>query len=239
MYITEINNDCVKDTFNWTTYFGDQSGEEILKQVDHEKIFYAMRDLIKEDKSSLNLALVKLVKNLLKGIDIKEPNILELGAATGFLTRVLISRYGGRGTLVDNCEESYKHFLDTKSGMEDRIDYVIRDLFEFETDRTYDITCSFGLIEHFVDKTAVIEAHKKYLKKGGYLIILIPMESNLSKAFFTLHPELNLGYRELLNRTEFRKVLMDNGLEIVSMEKSNDYSYDFIGALCRIKDTED
>ena len=34
MYITEINNDCVKDTFNWTTYFGDQSGEEILKQVD-------------------------------------------------------------------------------------------------------------------------------------------------------------------------------------------------------------
>lgn len=236
MYVTEINDNYLEDNFDWTTYFDNHVSEDILNEVNYKEIFFRIREWIKEDKFSMNLSLSKLIKNLLKNFHIKEPNILELGAATGLLTRVLISMYGGRGTLVDNCEESYQRFINTNSEVSDKINYVIQDIFQLEMEQKYDVVCSFGLIEHFVDKREIMNVHKKFLKKDGYLIILIPLDSNLSRAFFEIHPELNLGYRELLNRTEFREILIGSGFKVLRIEKSYDYSYDYIAAICQVAD---
>lgn len=236
MYITKINDDCLNGSFNWETYFDNHEEEAILEDLNYREIFFNLRELIKEDKYSMNLSLTKLIKNLTKNTNITEPMILELGAATGLLTRMLISMYGGKGILVDNCEESHQRFIKTNSEVENRITYVIQDLFQLEIEQKFDIVCSFGLIEHFVDKKEVMNVHKKFLKKDGYLIVLIPLDSNLSRSFFEIHPELNLGYRELLNRTEFREILLESGFKILCIEKSYDYSYDYIAAICQLVD---
>lgn len=234
MYVTQINDKCIENDFDWKAYFDNHLSEDIVNEVNYKEIFFKIREWIKEDKFSMNLSLAKLLRNLLKDFHIREPEILELGAATGFLTRMLLNMYGGQGTLIDNCEESYQRFISTKSGDADKINYVIQDIFQLDLEQKYDIVCSFGLIEHFVDKSEVIGVHKKFLKKDGYLVILIPLDSNLSRTFFEIHPELNLGYRELMSRTEFREILNKSGFQVLRIERSYDYSYDYIAAVCRL-----
>jgi hypothetical protein len=106
------------------------------------------------------------------------------------------------------------------------------DLFQLDLAETFDVVCSFGLIEHFVHKEALLEIHKKFAAFNGMVIILVPLDSPLTRAFLEVHPELNLGYRELLKEKEFKKILVQNGLEVVRTKVSHGYSYDFVGALC-------
>ena len=232
MYITKNIYNIEEENFDWTNYFSDNDVQKILSSVNYKDIFFALRELLKEEKHTMNISLFRLIKDLIKDYSISSPDILELGAATGLLTRTLLSVSGGKGVLVDSCEESYKKYLST-GYTGDNIEYIMEDIFELKTDRRFDIVCSFGLIEHFTDKKAVIDVHKEFLKDDGYLIILIPMDSNHSRAFFLLHPELNLGYRELINSTEFRNILTENGLDVLKIVKSRDYSYDFVAAICR------
>ena len=54
------------------------------------------------------------MKNLLAEINLDNPQILELGAATGVLTRWLISQYGGNGVLVDKNKSSLNAYNSLK-----------------------------------------------------------------------------------------------------------------------------
>jgi 2-polyprenyl-3-methyl-5-hydroxy-6-metoxy-1,4-benzoquinol methylase len=102
-------------------------------------------------------------------------------------------------------------------------------------DKNFDIVCSFGLIEHFVDKQAVLDVHKNFAAPNGIIIILVPMNTPLSRTFLEVHPELNLGYRELLSEKEFKDILIHGGFEIIRTAVSQYYSYDFIGAVCVVQ----
>lgn len=69
------------------------------------------------------------------------------------------------------------------------------DVFSFEPTELYDLVCSFGLIEHFTDINKILEAHVKFLKPGGILLIVLPnflgINGYLQKYFdpsnFSLH----------------------------------------------------
>lgn len=235
MYITKAYEFADSQEFNWEEYFEGESLESFLKCINYEELFYKLRDFFKENRFSMTFALSRAMSDLLEGMEICNPKILELGAATGFLTRWLLNKYGGKGILVDNCEASYNRFKSLAYENEQHIEYIIEDIFKLDRADKFDIACSFGLIEHFKDKAAVLEAHKKFVEPGGLIIILIPIDSILTRSFFELHPEMNLGYRELLTQNEFKNVLSDAGLEIIRMEKSSGYSYDFMAALCKIK----
>ena len=95
----------------------------------------------------------------------------------------------------------------------------------------FDLVCSFGLIEHFIDKRPVLEIHRKFIAPGGVIVIIVPMDTPLTRAFFELHPELNLGYRELLKEKEFKRILTQQGMKILRTQASKGYVYDFLGAL--------
>jgi len=232
MYLTTVYKNEGVENFDWESYFRLESSSEIIDQMDQAKIISILRKHLNEDKFQLAFVMTKFLRDLLKGMEIKSPTILELGAATGFLTRWLISQYGGRGILVDKSNASYEKYMSLKDSLAKYITYLNVDIFEMELHEKFDLVCSFGLVEHFVEKHAVLSVHKKYAAVNGFIIILVPLDSPLTRVFLEIHPELNLGYRELLSEKEFKEILNQNGLRIIRTKISQGYCYDFIGALC-------
>ncbi len=233
MYITEVFKNESSENFDWEAFFSLDNPGEIINQMDLARLISKLREHLKENNYQLTFKLSRLLRELLKEMNIKNPKILELGAATGFLTRWLLNQYGGRGVLVDKSEASFRAYTALKDNLKRNITYINEDLFQLELDETFNLVCSFGLIEHFVDKKPVLNAHRKFVASDGIIVILVPLDSPLSRVFLAVHPELNLGYRELLTEKEFKKILTKNGLEVVRTKASQGYCYDFVGALCR------
>jgi 2-polyprenyl-3-methyl-5-hydroxy-6-metoxy-1,4-benzoquinol methylase len=232
MYLTE-NLSEIKDAFSWQNYLPNKGKVDKMSHEDLSRIFEKLRKHLKENGFNMTIALSKAMKTLLKDIEIKDPEILELGAATGYLTKWLINQYGGNGTLIDSSEASHEAFLKDHQNYKS-LTYIVQDIFALDLDKKFDITCSFGLIEHFSDKKDVIEVHKKFLKETGYTIILVPYDSPLTRAYYDLHPEVNLGYRELINETEFKEILKSCNLNIIKTSITSGYVYDFIAAVCKL-----
>jgi SAM-dependent methyltransferase len=232
MYLTENLNE-VKDAFSWQDYLPNKGKTDKLTHEYLLRMFERLRKHLKENGFNMTIALNKTMKTLLENIEIKNPEILELGAATGYLTKWLINQYGGNGTLVDSSDSSFQSFLKDSQNYAS-LNYVVQDIFSLNLNKKYDITCSFGLIEHFSDKKDVIEVHKKFLKETGYAIILVPYDSPLTRTYFEVHPEVNLGYRELINETEFKEILANNKLKVIKTSITIGYVYDFIAAVCKL-----
>jgi len=239
MYKTGIYNNNNKNQpghkdFDWEMYFFPGSAEKIIEKMEPGTIISRAREHLKENKFRLTLALNKMMGKLLKGREPHNPRTLELGAATGVLTRWFIEQYGGTGVLVDNSEASFQAYNTMKYDLKHYMTYIKADLFELELDERFDMVCSFGLIEHFEDKKNVIEVHKRFVIPGGMIVIIVPMDTPLTRTFFELHPELNLGYRELLKEREFKDILTRHGLEVIRTRSSSGYSYDFLGSICEV-----
>ncbi len=233
MYVTDVFKNEGSENFDWEAFFSPEHADKIIQQVDPLQIIMNLRKHLQEDKFRLTFKLSKLLRKLLAGETLKSPKILELGAATGLLTRWLVSRYGGTGVLVDKSKASYKKYCEMKDDIKRQLTYITGDIFALELAAEFDLVCSFGLVEHFVDKRDVLAMHGKFLSADGIIVILVPLDSPLTRAFLEVHPELNLGYRELLTEGEFKKILAENGLKVSRTEVSTGYCYDFVGALCR------
>lgn len=48
------------------------------------------------------------------------------------------------------------------------------DFFKMDIQKTFDLVCSFGFIEHFENWKEVMDLHSKLLTSGGYLVITTP-----------------------------------------------------------------
>ena len=236
MYLTK-RYDCENDEdFDWQLYFSRKDTTEIVEHQDLRDMLINARNLLQENKFQLVISLNKVMNNLLSRTGLNSPQILELGAATGVLARWLISQYGGNGVLVDKNESSFNAYNSLKDVNKQFITYLKQDIFTLKLEEKYDVVCSFGLIEHFKEKTEILHYHKKFLNENGIVIIGVPMDSKLTRVFFEVHPELNLGYRELLTKKDLTKILNDAHLEVIKTEVSIGYCYDFMIALCRIND---
>ena len=232
--IYETNKKEDDKNFDWEAFFSREDADKILKTLDKNKLVTTLREYLKEDRFKMTFVLGKMMQLLLKEVKLtNNTRILELGAATGFLSRWLLSQSGGTAVLVDNSKASYQAYCSLKNPYKKNITYINQDMFLLDLTGTFDLVCSFGLIEHFVDKKEVIKVHQRFLAPGGFILILVPLDTPLTRVFWELHPELNRGYRELVTENEFYDLLEENGLEVISTQSSFGYSYDFIGGLCR------
>ncbi len=236
MYITRNNIEINK--FDWNEYFNNNLKEslpdEITSKLDFNQFFYNVRNILREDAYVMSFTLSKVIKKLLNYKEFESnPRILELGAGTGFLTRLLLTLYGGTGVLVDNCKGSFEAYNKVQDEINEKITYVLHDIFTVNFMEKFDVVCSFGLIEHFKDKNKVLSVHKRFLNENGLLIIIVPLDTRLSRIFFESHPEINLGYRELLTKNEVLEELKACNLDPIDNEVSSGYAYDFIAVLCR------
>ncbi len=235
MYKTTNNHSEKREYFDWDSYFSNIDSEHIASEADAREIFFRLRELAKEDSARLGFTLSKLFRGLLRDSGIgRNPDILELGAATGFLTRLLMTHFGGRGVLVDKNDASFKAYDKMNDPLKNNIEYVLEDIFKLSLDRRFDIVCSFGLIEHFIDKAPVLDVHRKFASPNGNIIILVPLDSILTRMFLEVHPELNLGYRELLTIKELKQILERSGLHVAATGTTSGYAYDIAGAICHI-----
>jgi 2-polyprenyl-3-methyl-5-hydroxy-6-metoxy-1,4-benzoquinol methylase len=232
MYTTSIYKEAAIGNFDWEAFFSPEAPEELFEQLDLRQIMFRLRDHLKENKFRLAFALNRVMTRLFEGRTPHNPRVLELGAATGFLTRWLLRQYGGTAILVDSSNASYRAYTSMDDDIKKNITYMNVDLFNLELQEQFDLVCSFGLIEHFEDKQEVIEVHKKFVAPGGMILILVPLDTPLTRAFLEVHPELNRGYRELRTEKEFTGILTRHGLQVIRVQASKGYVYDFIGAVC-------
>ncbi|MGD2087789.1 MAG: methyltransferase domain-containing protein, partial [Candidatus Aminicenantes bacterium] len=199
MYTTKIWGDNDLENFDWEAYFSGENPAKIFEGMDLGKLIFNSRNHLKEDKFRMTFVLGRVLRSILRDVTLnKNPRTLELGAATGFLTRWLISQYGGTGVLVDNSKASYQAYSSLKNPFKKYITYLDEDIFSLKLGENFDIVCSFGLMEHFIDKKEVLDVHRRFLAPEGIILILVPLDTPLTRVFWELYPELNRGYRELL-----------------------------------------
>jgi SAM-dependent methyltransferase len=91
------------------------------------------------------------------------------------------------------------------------------DFLAYHTESKYDVVCSFGFMEHFIDIERVITLHLELLKPGGILVISCP---NFKKAQYLLHRWLDrdgLDHHNLeaMDFGRWHKTLTDNNMEIL------------------------
>lgn len=238
MYITEDHNNS-DESFDWAQYFSRIDTRTDDTPFACRRSFQNIRKHLKEDGVRMGFVLAKLIRAIFRNaVWPDEPKVLELGAGTGFLTRCLISQFQGSGVLVDRNENSFKAYCSRVQPGAMAIQYRVEDIFTLQMPERFDIVCSFGLIEHFKDKKSVLEVHKKFIREHGHALILVPLDSILTRVFFAAHPELNLGYRELLTLRELERILFAEQLEVTDMQVSAGYVYDFAAALCRLRQPE-
>lgn len=110
---------------------------------------------------------------------------LEIGCVPGIFLGHLGKDFGFNVEGIDYVEGAAQTTTNTlqKFGIEKAKIYE-EDFLRWMPPRLYDLTCSFGFIEHFLDVDPIVDKHVKALRPGGTLILEIP---NFSGLQFWLH----------------------------------------------------
>ena len=101
---------------------------------------------------------------------------IELGGFPGYYATYLKKYQHLDTTLFDYyIDEDIINRLLEKNGLKPGDIHIIEsDLFTYQTQQSYDMVLSFGLIEHFSDTKDIISRHLQFLKPGGVLFITLP-----------------------------------------------------------------
>lgn len=105
----------------------------------------------------------------------KPLEMIELGCAPGYLSAAVMLDKPWTPYGIDYSDDAGL-YLETLQGLGMNPTLFRQDLFAEKLDRTFDVVCSFGLIEHFRGRTLedLLDIHNEYLAPGGYLVIVVP-----------------------------------------------------------------
>lgn len=136
----------------------------------------------------------KGMKRLLINFDIESPNILELGAGTGKDSEWLIRKFGGRVTLVDNCDYAISKSRRYLRRKKFNAAYLKSHIEDIKFKNRYDLVFSVGLVEHFYNKELynIFKKHIDASKKGGYAMIFVPNNALIYRFYRRLLTSLKL-----------------------------------------------
>ena len=98
-------------------------------------------------------------------------------------------------------------------------DFIRADVTSHVFNQTYDLVCSFGLIEHFTNWPALLEIHARLVKPGGYLAVSTPDFRGLIQQI--LHSaldgrNLSLHNLEAMMPKKWAAMIQPLGFEIIS-----------------------
>ncbi|HJP62277.1 MAG TPA: methyltransferase domain-containing protein [Mucilaginibacter sp.] len=121
-----------------------------------------------------NYTFHKLLQHVVNENKVK--TAIELGGFPGYYAIFLKKYLGLDTTLFDFYvhQKVLKEVLDANQLTEQDIAVIEGDLFKYESQETYDLVLSCGLIEHFNDTRDIIARHLTFLKPGGTLFITLP-----------------------------------------------------------------
>ncbi len=174
---------------------------------------------------------------LFKGLGVKKPRILVLGAADGYDAMQLYSLYpGGEVVLVDYDEfcmtkrfgefpESYP-FLGFDTGNvfskvwykdQMQLEYMVEDINNLPFEKEFDIVMSSGLINHFPDdkKPEAFEWHRRFVKTDGLIIMTTPRNTFRTRFFLRVMTEImGYPYQEVMSLPQLGLYAYENGFDI-------------------------
>lgn len=106
----------------------------------------------------------------------KPGTAIELGGFPGYYTIFLKKYFGIETTLFDYFvhPQILKSVLTRNDLAPGDISIIEADLFNYQSEKKYDLVLSLGLIEHFEDTKDIIARHLEFLKPGGTLFITLP-----------------------------------------------------------------
>lgn len=112
--------------------------------------------------------------DLLDGLVLEEPKILELGCGSGLNSMRLVHTFGGDAVLLDRNDAalSIAKGVSTLTGLDGGV--VRGDIGTPPIRGEYDLVHSEGVIEHFEQTDRVVDLHKRYCRRGGYVLIMAP-----------------------------------------------------------------
>jgi ubiquinone/menaquinone biosynthesis C-methylase UbiE len=177
----------------------------------------------------------RLISNVffdfLEKAKVKNPSIAEIGCGSGELTARLLEKFGGDAVLIDNCENALKvakaNFK--RHGLKN-VKFVKGNLFDLKLKAKFDVVHSEGLIEHFAgeEQRKAIEAHKRLLKKGGWLLICVPRPALIYRVWKYVKEKRNdwpFGYEKAMSKEDLRSALQEAGLKVVKVLEKGRYSF--------------
>jgi len=145
--------------------------------------------------------------------------LMEVGAGSSGWLPYLAKKYNLFVSGLDYSEVGCEICEKNLQYLEVQYDKIIcRDIFNWESDDSYDIIISFGVIEHFDNPEVILRICKKHLSKGGLIITIIPNLNGLAgkivKLFlpevYKMHKVINLNQLNSLHQAAgFGKIRSD------------------------------
>jgi len=121
---------------------------------------------------------------------------IEIGAIPGRFLSFMNQAFGYRVTGLDSARDwSAFDEVMRRAGVTS-VEKLEQDFLRFETDRTYQVVASFGLIEHFHDVGDIIHRHARLVAPGGFLVLSVP---NFTHVQFLYHRLVDPANLELHN----------------------------------------
>jgi hypothetical protein len=147
---------------------------------------------------------------------------IELGGFPGYFS-VFLRKYAELNpTLIDFVvNEDFVNELLAANGLcPEDVQCIQGDIFNHEPKIKYDLVCSFGLVEHFVDMSGIVEAHVKYMKPGAILLITAPNFLGINGLLQRLFDPKNLAIHNLkaMNIELIKQCMINCGLTIMDAD---------------------
>jgi 2-polyprenyl-3-methyl-5-hydroxy-6-metoxy-1,4-benzoquinol methylase len=202
--------------FDWGLFYRFQRERETfwLGRVEQDPAF---RRLVEAHFAAFQKSVEETLQ-LLEGTS--RPRVLDVGLSSDRLDRALITRAGAEVTVLDVQPEAARYY-ERVFGSNAR--FILGDVLSFAAEErnreNFDLVYSVGLIEHFPDKSEILDAHVALVKPGGLLLLHVPIDSEDNRRLTALAADWeNFGYRELLTPDELRTLCGNPRLSILSAE---------------------
>ncbi|MHA1754146.1 MAG: class I SAM-dependent methyltransferase [Candidatus Odinarchaeia archaeon] len=173
---------------------------------------------------------------LLAGVSLNSPRIIELGCGSGRTSMALAEKYKGSVTLVDNSLSALKKAKQTFRNSNIPVKYIKADLFSLKLNEEFDLVHSEGLIEHFnkEELNYLVSLHKNLCAKKGFAIIFVPTPSRTYKIWRFIQEKLGMWYygdEKPMTVYSLKKICESNSLKVLK-EVHTPFQ---VGVLCKRK----
>jgi L-malate glycosyltransferase len=169
-----------------------------------------------------------LNQNYLDRVNLENKSVFEIGCFPG---RYLI-HFGRKGMELNGLDLT-PHLSQLPGWLDQqKVPYHAfyrEDILQFKSDRKYDLVCSFGFIEHFINYREVIEKHIELNSNRGTIIITTPNFRGLQYYLHRLFDNTNLKRHNTnaMVPDVWAKILRNAGYKIICQEYFGHYNFWF------------
>lgn len=151
------------------------------------------------------------------------PRVLEVGAGSAAASRLLARRIPCHVVAFDLLPQAMRVARRmAPPELNGRLALVAADVFRAPfADESFDLVFSQGLVEHFADPRAILEAHARLVRPGGWLVINVPQAVNL----YTLYKHWKMrrgswppGWETQFSPPGLARVAAPLGLDIIALD---------------------